>query len=100
MQTILLIIHLMLALSIIGVVLLQRSEGGALGIGGGDGLKTGRAPGNPLARATAILGVIFFLTSITLTLLAQQDRSGSVLDNIVPSQQAPTVPKPQPDAGR
>ncbi len=104
MQTILLAIHLLLALSIVGMVLLQRSEGGALGIGGGDGLKTGRAPSNPLARVTAILGVAFFTTSITLTLLAQQNRSGSLLDNVPPTQQVPAIqkslPKPQPDAGR
>ncbi len=98
MQTILLIFHLLLALTIIGMVLLQRTEGGALGIGGGDGLKTGRAPGNPLARATGILGAIFFLTSIGLTLLAQQERSGSVLDAAPPVQQSPTIP--QPDASQ
>lgn len=78
MEAIILIIHLLLALGIVGVVLLQRSEGGALGIGGGGGgggsglggLVGGRAAGNFLTRATAVLAGLFFVTSIVLSLLA------------------------------
>mgnify|MGYP001491236719 CR=1 FL=1 len=59
MATIILIIHLMLAVALVATVLLQRSEGGALGIGGGgDGFMTGRGAGNALTRATAILAAL------------------------------------------
>ena len=60
MATIILIIHLMLAVALVATVLLQRSEGGALGIGGGgDGMMTGRGAGNVLTRATAVLAALF-----------------------------------------
>jgi preprotein translocase subunit SecG len=82
MQTVLLVIHLIIAIALIGVVLLQRSEGGALGIGGGGGgsLFSARGVGNTLTRTTAILAVIFFLTSIGLTLLARHTGGGSLFD--------------------
>jgi preprotein translocase subunit SecG len=69
---IVLVIHLLLAIALVGVVLLQRSEGGALGMGGGGGgnLMTGRAAGNLLTRTTAILAGAFFLTSLGLAMLA------------------------------
>ncbi len=74
MQTVLLVIHLIVALALIGVVMLQRSEGGALGMGssggGGGNLFSSRGVGNALTRTTAILACCFFLTSISLTLLA------------------------------
>ena len=65
MQTVILVIHLLIALALIGVVLLQRSEGGALGIGGGGGggagnLFSARGVGNALTRTTACLAVAFF----------------------------------------
>jgi preprotein translocase subunit SecG len=76
MATVLLVVHLMIAAALVGVVLLQRSEGGALGIGGGGGgFMTGRGASNLLTRTTAILATLFFLTSIGLTLLAMQGRS-------------------------
>jgi preprotein translocase subunit SecG len=66
MTAVLLIIHVLIALALIAVVLLQRSEGGALGIGGGGGgaggFMTGRGAANLLTRSTAILGVAFFAT--------------------------------------
>lgn len=84
MTTVLLVIHLMIALAMIGVVLLQRSEGGALGIGGGGGggggmggLMTGRGTANLLSRTTAILAASFMCTSILLTILAKQDLAPS-----------------------
>ena len=82
MQTVLLVIHLIIALALIGVVLLQRSEGGALGIGGGNAgsLFSARGVGNTLTRTTAILAVIFFLTSIGLTLLSRHTGGGSIFD--------------------
>jgi preprotein translocase subunit SecG len=74
MQTVLLVAHLLIAVGLIGVVLLQRSEGGALGIGSGGGgggnLFSARGVGNALTRTTAYLAVAFFATSIALTVLA------------------------------
>ena len=74
MATVILVIHMMIALALVGVVLMQKSEGGALGIGGGGGggLLTGRGTANLLSRTTAILAAGFFLTSLTLTILAQR----------------------------
>ncbi|NIJ42740.1 preprotein translocase subunit SecG [Parvibaculum indicum] len=86
MATILLIIHLMIAVALVAVVLLQRSEGGALGIGGdGGGFMSGRGAGSALTRATAFLAGLFFLTSLGLGILATYSGSGgSILDNIAP----------------
>jgi len=98
METVLLVIHLIIALGLIGVVLLQRSEGGALGIGGGGGggggsLFTARGVGNALTRTTAWLAVGFFCTSIALTIIATHRGSGSVIDGVsapaTSGQQAP-----------
>jgi len=73
MSTVLLLIHIMVALALVGVVLLQRSEGGALGIGGGGGgFMTGRSAGNALTKTTAILAACFFATSLFLSILAGQ----------------------------
>jgi preprotein translocase subunit SecG len=88
MTTILLVIHLLIAIALIGVVLLQRSEGGALGIGsGGAGsLFTSRGAANVLTRTTAILAVTFFITSIALTLIARKEHAPtSVFDQVKPS---------------
>ena len=70
MITVLLIIHIMIAAALIAVVLLQRSEGGALGIGGGGGFMTGRSAGNALTKTTAVLAAMFFATSLGLTVIA------------------------------
>src|SRR4026207_457757 len=75
MSTVLLLIHIMVALAMVGVVLLQRSEGGALGIGrrgGGAGSRPGRSAGNALPKPTAILAACFFATSLVLSILAGQ----------------------------
>ncbi len=81
MQTVIIIIHLLIVLSLVGVVLLQRSEGGiGMGAGGGGGgggpggFMTGRGTANALTRATAILAAAFFATSLTLAILASYDR--------------------------
>ena len=87
MQTVLIVFHLMVVIALVGAVLLQRSEGGALGVGGGGGFMTGRGQANALTRATAILAGLFFITSLTLTLLANYNRAPkSVIDNV------PTAP--------
>ena len=95
MATVLLVIHLMVAAALVGVVLLQKSEGGALGIGGGGsgGFLTGRGTANLLTRATAMLAAAFFVTSISLTLLARNTQpAGSVFDGSKPAAGAPAVP--------
>jgi preprotein translocase subunit SecG len=74
MQTVVIVIHLMIVLGIIGLVLLQRSEGGGLGIGGGGGFMTTRGTTNALSRTTAILAAAFFATSLMLSWLAGHDR--------------------------
>lgn len=97
METILIVIHLMIVIALVAVVMLQRSEGGALGIGGGSGFMTGRGQANALTRATAWLGGLFFLTSILLSLIANIQRAPkSVFDQVAPQQQ--TAPG-QPPAG-
>jgi len=108
MATVLLVIHLMIATALVGVVLLQKSEGGALGIGGGGGgggFLTGRGTANLLTRTTAGLAAAFFLTSILLTLLARHtapvgsmfDRAGSAgtpaTGPAVPGESAPKAPE-------
>lgn len=82
MEAVVLVLHLMIAIGLVGVVLLQRSEGGALGIGGGGsgGFMTGRGTANLLTRVTAGLAALFFLTSITLTMLAKKGEVASPLD--------------------
>jgi preprotein translocase subunit SecG len=71
MQTVIIVVHLMIVLALVGVVLLQRSEGGGLGIGGGSGFMTARGAANTLTRATAILAAAFFVTSLGLSLIAR-----------------------------
>ena len=96
MQNVVLIIHLLLALSLIGVVLLQRSEGGGLGIGGGNmGPQAGRPPLTGLAKMTWALAVAFIITSLTLTVFAaQQSADTSVLDRIGVQREAPAPTTP------
>ncbi|MBK5196892.1 MAG: preprotein translocase subunit SecG [Methyloceanibacter sp.] len=81
MITVLLLVHIMIAVALVGVILLQRSEGGALGIGGGGGgFMTGRSAGNALTKTTAVLAGCFFVSSLVLSILASQHRgSPSIL---------------------
>ncbi len=93
MQQVVLVIHLMLVLALIGVVLLQRSEGGGLGIGGGGGFMTSRGTANVLTRATAILAGLFFLTSLALSILAGYGRQPTSIFGTTPAgQTAPGAP--------
>ncbi|MGX5828468.1 preprotein translocase subunit SecG [Mesorhizobium sp. 43Arga] len=83
MQTVLIVIHLMVVLALVGVVLLQRSEGGGLGIGGGSGFMTARGAANALTRATAILAAAFFVTSLTLSIIARYgEKPIDILDRV------------------
>ena len=88
MQTVLIVIHLMIVLALVGVVLIQRSEGGGLGIGGGSGFMSARGTANALTRTTAILATLFFVTSLALCILARyESRPTDILDRIPQSQQ-------------
>ena len=98
MQTVIIVIHLLIVLALIGVVLLQRSEGG-LGLGGGggsggvSGFMTGRGQANALTRATAILAGAFFLTSLVLGVMAHRGRAPtSIFDGAAPGAPAQTAP--------
>jgi preprotein translocase subunit SecG len=118
MQTVLIVIHLMVVLALVGVVLLQRSEGGGLGIGGGSGFMTARGAANALTRATAILAAAFFVTSLTLSIVARygekpidildrvpatSDGAGKGVLNQLPGTTTPTPPSgataPTPPSG-
>ena len=83
METVVIVVHLMVVSALVGVVLLQRSEGGGLGIGGGSGFMTARGAANALTRVTAILAVAFFATSLGLSILARYgDHPIDILDNV------------------
>ncbi|RYH09576.1 preprotein translocase subunit SecG [Tropicimonas sp. IMCC6043] len=92
MQNVILIVHLILALSLIGIVLLQRSEGGGLGMGGGGGgVMSGRAAATALGKLTWAFAIGFIITSITLTILAAANTEGaSVVDRVT------DAPEPAP----
>lgn len=83
MQTVLLVIYLMVVVALIGVVLIQRSEGGGLGIGGGSGFMSARGTANALTRTTAILAVLFFGLALGMGILARfQPGASDILDRI------------------
>ena len=93
MESVVIVIHLLIAIGLVGAILLQKSEGGALGMGGGGGsggmggLMSGRSAGDLLTRTTAVLATCFFLTSFVLAILSGSGReSTSILD------QAPATP--------
>ena len=103
MQSLLIVVQLVVSIAMIGVVLLQRSEGGALGMGGGGsglgGLFSPRGAADTLTRTTAILAILFFLTSLALTLLSLHGRPQSFFETnpagpmqTAPSQHVPAKP--------
>lgn len=96
MIAVLLAIHIFLAIAMVAVILLQRSEGGALGIGGGGGggLMTTRGQANLLTRVTGVLAALFFVTSMALAILAgSSNRPRSIMDQPAPATQpAPQAP--------
>jgi preprotein translocase subunit SecG len=99
MQTFIIIIHLIIVSAMVGVVLLQRSEGGGLGIGSTGGFLTSRGTANVLTRTTAILAGLFFVTSLVLSILAGMERKPhSVLQGQTPPA-APGAPAPAAPAG-
>ena len=99
MTTVILVIHLLIAIALVGTVLLQRSEGGGLGMGGSGmgGFMTSRATSDLLTRTTGILAALFFATSLGLGILADQSNGsrGSILDELnttSPVEQVPSEP--------
>ena len=99
MSTVLLIVHLFVTLALIGVVLIQRSEGGGLGIGTSQGMgsfMSGRGTANLLTRATAVLAAMFFVLSLTLALMNRgtMGTNRSILDTVPATGTAPAPPPP------
>ena len=95
MLIVLFVVHMLIALALIGVVMLQKSEGGALGMGGGgmSGFMTGRSTANLLTRTTAILAAVFFATSILLVMLSNYYRAPhSIVDEGGPAPTSPLAP--------
>ena len=92
MQTVIIVVHLMVVSAMIGLVLLQRSEGGGLGIGGGGGFMTSRGTANVLTRATATLAGVFFVTSLVLSIIAGLDRKPRSILQGGPTQSQPAAP--------
>ena len=117
MQTVVIVIHLMIVATLIATVLLQKSEGGGLGMGGGAGFMSSRGTANLLTRTTAILAFLFFLTSLGLNWYASYERkpssiipisqsqpaggSGGVLDSLKKADEQQSPPAPSgPEAPR
>jgi len=100
METVLIVVHLLIVIALCGVVLLQRSEGGGLGMGSSpSGFMTGRGQANLLTRTTAVLGAAFFVTSLMLAVIATRGRApASSLDNAAPPPPGQTAPA-QPPGG-
>src|ERR1700737_347661 len=88
MQTVAIVIHLMIVATLIATVLLQKSEGGGLGVGGGAGFMSSRGTANLLTRTTAILAFGFFLTSLFLSWYASYDRKPSSILGTAPASQS------------
>jgi preprotein translocase subunit SecG len=98
MQNVILAIHILACLAMIGLVLVQKSEGGGLGIGGGgsNSLMSGRGAAGAIVRTTIIIGGIFFVTSLALTSIANRSadkRSG--LESVL-EESAPLAPAGEP----
>jgi preprotein translocase subunit SecG len=97
LMTFILVVHALIALALVGVILLQRSEGGALGIGSSSGgLMSARGAADLLTRSTAILGGMFIITSITLAVLAAATHRTRDIDT---SLAKPAAPASAPASG-
>ena len=78
MENIILILNVILAILLVVIILLQKSEGGALGIGASqDSFISSRSAGNFLTKATSIIATLFIITSISLTIMSKEEFSGS-----------------------
>ncbi|PID36592.1 MAG: preprotein translocase subunit SecG [Rhodobacterales bacterium] len=98
MENVILAIHLLLALSLIGIVLVQKSEGGGLGIGGGGGgVMSARGAAHALSKLTWFLAIAFLCTSITLTIVGARNAAGVSVVETVPDIEAPIEAPALPD---
>ena len=95
MLSVIIVIHLMLVLGLIGVVLLQKSEGGGL-VSSTSGFMTGRGTANVLTRTTAFLAAGFFVTSLLLSWIAGFDRKPTPIIHTGASQETPGAPPVAP----
>ena len=97
MENLILILNIILAILLVGVILLQRSEGGALGLGASqDSFVTSRAAGSFLTKVTAIIATLFIITSISLTIISKEEFSStSVLEKVEEEKDStePEIPK-------
>ena len=97
MENFILVLNIILAIILVIVILLQKSEGGALGIGASqESFISSRSAGNLLTKATAIIATLFIITSILLTIMAKKEIStSSVLDKVEEKQDSsePQIPK-------
>ena len=94
MENFILVLNIILAILLVIVVLLQKSEGGALGIGASqDSFMSSRSAGNLLTKATAIIATLFIITSISLTIMAQKEISTSSVLERVEEKQDPSEPQ-------
>ncbi|WP_019223260.1 preprotein translocase subunit SecG [Bartonella rattaustraliani] len=93
MQTVLIVIHFLIVITLIGVILIQPSEGGGLGVSSGSGLMKTRGTKNPLTRFTAILACCFFAVSIGLTVVGSISNSSSDILKRVPVNSKQTTEK-------
>ena len=97
MENLILILNIILAILLVAVILLQRSEGGALGLGvSQDSFITSRSAGSFLTKVTAIIATLFIITSISLTIISKEEFSGtSVLEKVEEEKDStePEIPK-------
>jgi len=97
MENIILVLNVILAILLVGIILLQKSEGGALGLGNSqDSYISSRSAGNFLTKATAIIATLFIITSISLTIISKEEFSNSsVLETVEETEDTsePKIPK-------
>ena len=94
MENLILVLNIILAIILVIIILLQKSEGGALGIGASqDSFISSRSAGNLLTKATAIIATLFIITSISLTIMAQKEISTSSVLEKVEEKQDPSEPQ-------
>ena len=97
MENIILVLNIILAVILVGIILLQKSEGGALGLGASqDSFISSRSAGSILIKATAIIATLFIITSISLTIISKEEFSSSSVLEIIEEEKdssEPQIPK-------
>ena len=92
-MTLLITLYAITVVVLVILILMQQSEGGALGIGGGqNSFMTARGAGNALSKVTGVVGVVFFLLSLTLTISSYRSSGGSILIESQDGDSAPSIP--------